>query len=72
MSVAGREVFDWLPIFHLSTEEVFRSIRDAGQSPDRICGDWIPLFAVHRNLSYNWAILAKCTIIINEEFVCRP
>ena len=33
MSVAGREVFDWLPVFHLSTEEVFRVIRDAGQSP---------------------------------------
>ena len=33
MSVAGREVFDWLPIFYLSTEEVFRVIRDAGQSP---------------------------------------
>ena len=24
MSVAGREVFDWLPIFDLSTEDVFR------------------------------------------------
>ena len=33
MSVAGREVFDWLPIFDLSTEDVFRIIRDAGQSP---------------------------------------
>ena len=33
MSVAGREVFDWLPIFDLSTEDVFRVIRDAGQSP---------------------------------------
>ena len=33
MSVAGREVFDWLPIFHLSTDDVFRVIRDAGQSP---------------------------------------
>ena len=33
MSVAGREVFDWLPIFDLSTEEVFRTIRDAGQLP---------------------------------------
>ena len=35
MSVAGREVFDWLPIFDLSTEEVFRIIRHAGQSPHR-------------------------------------
>ena len=33
MSVAGREVFDWLPIFGLSTVGVFRIIRDAGQSP---------------------------------------
>ena len=33
MSVAGREVFDWLPVFDLSTEDVFRVIRDAGQSP---------------------------------------
>ena len=35
MSVAGREVFDWLPVFDLSTEEVFRVIRHAGQSPHR-------------------------------------
>ena len=33
MSVAGREVYDWLPIFDLSTNDVFRVIRDAGQSP---------------------------------------
>ena len=33
MSVAGREVFDWLPVFDLTTEDVFRVIRDAGQSP---------------------------------------
>ena len=33
MSVAGREVFDWLPIFDLSTEDVFRVIRDAGRTP---------------------------------------
>ena len=33
MSVAGREVFDWLPVFNLSTDDVFRIIRDAGQSP---------------------------------------
>lgn len=33
MSIAGREVFDWLPIFDLSTDDVFRDIRDAGQSP---------------------------------------
>ena len=33
MSVAGREVFDWLPVFDLSTRDVFRVIRDPGQSP---------------------------------------
>ena len=33
MSVASRDVFDWLPIFDLSTRDVFRVIRDAGQSP---------------------------------------
>ena len=33
LSVAGREVFDWLPIFHLSTDDVFRVIRDASQPP---------------------------------------
>ena len=33
LSVAGRAVFDWLPIFDLSTDDVFRVIRDAGQSP---------------------------------------
>ena len=33
MSVAGREVFDWLPVFDLTTDDVFRVIRDAGQSP---------------------------------------
>ena len=33
MSVAGREVFDWLPIFHLTADDVFRVIREAGQQP---------------------------------------
>ena len=33
MSVADRDVFDWLPIFDLSTDDVFRIIRVAGQSP---------------------------------------
>ena len=35
MSVASREVFDWLPVFDFSTEDVFRVIRHAGQSPHR-------------------------------------
>jgi 3'-phosphoadenosine 5'-phosphosulfate sulfotransferase (PAPS reductase)/FAD synthetase len=30
-SVAGRKWYDWLPIHHLSTAEVFAIIRDAGQ-----------------------------------------
>ena len=32
-SRAGREWFDWLPIFDLTAAEVFRIIREAGQSP---------------------------------------
>ena len=33
MSVAGWVVFDWLPVFELTTEDVFRIIAEAGQSP---------------------------------------
>ena len=33
MSVARREVFDWLPVFELAAEDVFRVIAEAGQSP---------------------------------------
>jgi 3'-phosphoadenosine 5'-phosphosulfate sulfotransferase (PAPS reductase)/FAD synthetase len=32
-SVAGREVYDWLPIFDLSTADVFAAIKEAGQEP---------------------------------------
>jgi 3'-phosphoadenosine 5'-phosphosulfate sulfotransferase (PAPS reductase)/FAD synthetase len=32
-SKAGRDWWDWLPIHHLSTEEVFETIRSAGQEP---------------------------------------
>ena len=32
-SLAGREWFDWLPIFDLTDDDVFRVIREAGQSP---------------------------------------
>jgi len=32
-SKAGRSWFNWLPIHHLTTEEVFETIRDAGQQP---------------------------------------
>ena len=33
MSVAGREVFDWLPVFDLTTDDIFRIIAESGQSP---------------------------------------
>ena len=33
MSVAGREVYDWLPVFELTAGDVFRVIGDAGQAP---------------------------------------
>ena len=32
-SIAGREWYDWLPIFGLSTEEVFATIAENGQEP---------------------------------------
>ena len=32
-SVAGREWYDWLPIFDLSEAEVFQTIAEAGQEP---------------------------------------
>ena len=32
-SRAGRKWFDWLPIFDLTVDDVFRVIREAGQSP---------------------------------------
>ena len=53
MSVAGREAFDWLPVFHLSTEEVFRVIRTAGQSPH-----WAYAAGMSR-LSCSFCILAS-------------
>ncbi|MDE0435550.1 MAG: phosphoadenosine phosphosulfate reductase family protein [Bryobacterales bacterium] len=53
MSVAGREVFDWLPVFDLSTEDVFRVIRNAGQSPH-----WAYAAGMSR-LSCSFCILAS-------------
>ena len=53
MSVAGREVFDWLPIFGLSAEDVFRVIRTAGQSPH-----WAYAAGMSR-LSCSFCILAS-------------
>ena len=37
-SRAGREWFDWLPIFDLTADDVFRVIGDAGQSPHWVYG----------------------------------
>ena len=53
ISVAGREVFDWLPIFDHSTDDVFRVIRDAGQSPH-----WAYAAGMSR-LSCSFCILAS-------------
>ena len=53
MSVAGREVFDWLPVFDLSTDDVFRVIRDAAQSPH-----WAYAAGMSR-LSCSFCILAS-------------
>ena len=53
MSVAGREVFDWLPVFDLSTDDVFRVIRDAAQSPH-----WAYTAGMSR-LSCSFCILAS-------------
>ena len=53
MSVAGREVFDWLPVFDLSTSDVFRIIRDAGQAPH-----WAYAAGMSR-LSCSFCILAS-------------
>ena len=53
MNVASREVFDWLPIFGLSTEDVFRIIRNAGQTPH-----WAYAAGMSR-LSCSFCILAS-------------
>ena len=52
-SRAGRSWFDWLPIFDLSTDDVFRIIRDAGQSPH-----WAYAAGMSR-LSCSFCILAS-------------
>ena len=33
LSTAGREVYEWMPIFHWTTEQVFQEIDDVGQVP---------------------------------------
>ena len=52
-SRAGRTWFDWLPIFDLSTDDVFRIIHDAGQSPH-----WAYAAGMSR-LSCSFCILAS-------------
>jgi len=52
-SKAGREWFDWLPIHGLETEDVFRIIRRAGQSPH-----WAYAAGMSR-LSCSFCILAS-------------
>ena len=52
-SRAGRTWFDWLPIFDLSTDDVFRIIHDAGQSPH-----WAYAAGMSR-LSSSFCILAS-------------
>ena len=52
-SKAGREWFDWLPIHVLQTPDVFRVIRDAGQSPH-----WAYAAGMSR-LSCSFCILAS-------------
>ncbi len=56
-SRAGREWFDWLPIFDLTADDVFRVIREAGQSPHWVyaqglsrCSCSLCVFASRRDL----------------------
>ena len=58
MSVAGREVFDWLPIFDLSTADVFDVIRDAGQSPHWIYDPPVQVFVLLLTFSRRLEICA--------------
>ena len=58
LSRAGREVFDWLPIFELSTDDVFRVIRRAGQKPHWIYNVTCPGAAVPSASSHRPMICA--------------
>ena len=56
-SRAGREWFDWLPIFDLTVDDVFRVIHEAGQSPHWVyaqglsrCSCSLCIFASRRDL----------------------
>ena len=53
MSVAGREVFGWLPVFDLTAEDVFRIIAESGQSPHPVYS-----FGLTR-CSYSFCIFAS-------------
>lgn len=58
-SVAGRDWYEWLPIFDLSTAEVFATIKDAGQEPH-------PAYALgNQRLSCVFCIMASRNDIRN-------
>ncbi len=65
-SKAGREWYDWLPIHHLLTEEVFATIRDAGEEPH-----WV-YFAGMTRLSCCFCIMAsKSDLTVATDLVPR-
>jgi len=64
-SCTGRDVFEWYPIFDLTTAEVFATIRDAGQEPH-----WA-YAAGNERLSCVFCIMGKQSDLING-FKHRP
>lgn len=59
LSVSGREWFDWLPIHHLATAEVFETIAAAGQEPH-------PAYALgNQRLSCVFCILSNASDLRN-------
>lgn len=57
-SKAGREWYDWYPIFEMTTEEVFQGIKDAGQKPH-----WAYAAGMTR-LSCSFCIMSKKSDLI--------
>lgn len=55
LSLAGREVYDWLPIHHLKVEDVWAAIAAAGQKPHFAYGEGMS------RLSCCFCILAKAS-----------
>lgn len=58
-SVAGRDWYDWLPIFRMSTQDVFETIRAAGQKPHPAYG------AGNERLSCVFCILGSARDLAN-------